>query len=150
MLIGAESIHLVYEPPITDSPASQNLIQAENRANIENVEDSGTKNRGCKSCESRHPWYKPRKRKFLLIAGSLFTISGIIILTAVVAFKLGVIDDFSRFIKRYEPITEEDFLGVGGAMKWGKAWILRNVFSTQCFSASRYRDLNRIIRELIH
>ena len=134
MLVGAESIHLVYEPPLpplkdsnsTRDPASQNLNGTANPSGTENSEKS--KNRGCKSCESRHPWYIPRKRKILLVAGSFFAISGIIILTAVVAFKNGVIDDFNRFRKRYEPITEEDFLGVGDAMKVGTAWTLRKVF----------------------
>ena len=132
MLIGAESIHLVYEPPITDSQASQSLNERDNAADPGNTENSNdSNNRGCKSCESRHPWYKPRKRKILLAAGTCFTISGILILTAVVSFKLGVIDDFSRFRKRYEPITEEDFLGNGGAMKRGNAWILRKVSKLQ-------------------
>ena len=128
MLIGAESIHLVYEPPITDSQASQSPNERDHVTAQENTENSNdSNNRGCKSCESRHPWYKPRKRKILLTAGTCFTISGIFILTAVVSFKLGVIDDFSRFRKRYEPITEEDFLGNGGGMKRGNAWILRKV-----------------------
>lgn len=132
MLVGAESIHLVYEPPqdlnSTKDQASQKepLNGTADPSGTENSEPS--KNRGCKSCESRHPWYIPRKRKILLVAGSFFAISGIIISTAVVAFKNGVIDDFNRFRKRYEPITEEDFLGVGDAMKVGTAWTLRKVF----------------------
>ena len=126
MLVGAESIHLVYEPPLPPADqASQHLNGAADPSGNENSEQSN--NRGCKSCESRHPWYIPRKRKILLVAGSFFAVSGIIILTAVVAFKNGVIDDFNRFRKRYEPITEEDFLGVGDAMKVGTAWTLRNV-----------------------
>ena len=136
MLIGSELIHLVYEPPLEpppapksiDAQASQKLKRTTDPNDVENSEDSS--NLGCHSCKDipAHPWYIPRKRKFLLVAGSLFAIAGIIILTAVVAFKNGVIDDFNRFRKRYEPITEEDFLGVGGAMKVGRAWMLRKVF----------------------
>ena len=136
MLIGSESIHLVYEPVLEpqqapksiDAQASKKLKSTTDPTDTENSEDSS--NQGCNTCKGipAHKWYIPRKRKFLLVAGSLFAIAGIIILTAVVAFKTGVIDDFNRFRKRYEPITEEDFLGVGGGMKIGRAWMLRKVF----------------------
>ena len=145
LLIGSELIHLVYEPVLEppqapksiDAQASQKFKSTTDPTDTENSEDSS--NQGCNSCKGipAHPWYIPRKRKFLLVAGSLFSIAGIIILTAVVAFKNGVIDDFNRFRKRYEPITEEDFLGVGGAMKIGRAWMLRKVFKRLFYETFR-------------
>ena len=144
MLIGAESIHLVYEPVLDSTDATMNR----------NTEDSeNSRNRGCNSCESRHKWYEPRKRKILLFAGSFFAISGIIILTAVIAFKSGVIDDFNHFRKRYEPITEEDFLGAGenDVMKVGSAWMLRNVFKRNLFDISLFTiELLSIINSVVH